>query len=155
MLRAGLNCSPPCDLSQTLTGTSAISPRPDEGSGFWVLGSGCRSQLAFNLLVSRVGFLTFAAEKRRRRLPSCSLPVTRTQTRVTPEAGVRSVNRQLPGCSAHCAPARQPVPLVITASWLGSLNIHPPSAGSCSSSAKPATLFFIKRFSFLCSFIHV
>lgn len=58
---------------------------------------------------------------------------------------IKSTNRQMPGCSALSAPVWQSVPLVITASWLGSLNIHLPSARSSSNSAQPAAALFTCR----------
>lgn len=55
---------------------------------------------------------------------------------------IKSTNQQMPGCSAQSAPVWQSVLLVITASWLGSLNIHPLSAGNCSKSVAPVAGLF-------------
>lgn len=75
-------------------------------------------------------------------LPSLLCDLNPTQCHTWGTGTIKSTNQQMPGCSAQSAPVWQSVLLVITASCLGSLNIHPPSAGSRSNSVAPVAGLF-------------
>lgn len=81
------------------------------------------------------------------RLPVTSRPcdLNQIQSHTWGTGTIKSTNRRMPGCSAQSAPVWQSVPLVISASWLGSLNINPPSSRSCSSFAKAVAALFTYR----------
>lgn len=96
-------------------------------------------------------------------LPVTSRPcdLNQIQSHTWGTGTTKSTNQRMPGCSAQSAPVRQSVPLVISASWLGSLNINPPSARSSSSSAKAVAALFTEignaslSFVFPCSLIQI